>query len=359
LPISAVDTIALAFQHTKKQLFQPFHFWQWTRLAFVGLLAGEMSSGGSRFNFPMSFPQGSSHSHPQFPGGTLPDITWPHINLALLGAFIAILAIVGIVFVIVMAYISSVMRFILFDSVLTKQCRIRESWRRRQGAGWRLFLWQLLVMLVTFGGFVVLIGIPLGIAYAAGWLTSPGDHVAALVLSGIALFFVFVAFVILAALVHVLTKDFVVPQMALEGIGALEGWRRLWAMMGAERGGYAVYVLMKILLAMGAAIVLGIVTFIFALFIVIPVILVAVLAAVGGKSAGLSWDAYTITLAIVVACALFAAFLYLVALISVPAIVFFPAYAMYFFAPRYRELSLALYGPPPAPPMMPAPQPIG
>src|SRR5579864_6858977 len=98
---------------------------QWTRLAFVGLLAGEMSSGGSRFNFPMSFPQGSSHSHPQFPGGTLPDITWPHINLALLGAFIAILAIVGIVFVIVMAYISSVMRFILFDSVLTKQCRIR------------------------------------------------------------------------------------------------------------------------------------------------------------------------------------------------------------------------------------------
>ena len=46
---------------------------------------------------------------------------------------------------------------------------------------------------------------------------------------------------------------------------------------------------------------------------------------------------------------LLAMFLYLVALISVPAIVFFPAYAIYFFAARYRALSLVLY-PPPSPP---------
>ena len=36
---------------------------------------------------------------------------------------------------------------------------------------------------------------------------------------------------------------------------------------------------------------------------------------------------------------------YLVSLISVPAIVFFPAYSIYFFAARYRPLSLALYSP--------------
>ena len=54
MPISAVDTITLAFHHTKRQLIQPFRFWQWTRLAFVGLLAGEMGSGGS-FNVPSNF----------------------------------------------------------------------------------------------------------------------------------------------------------------------------------------------------------------------------------------------------------------------------------------------------------------
>ena len=45
-------------------------------------------------------------------------------------------------------------------------------------------------------------------------------------------------------------------------------------------------------------------------------------------------------------CVLFAIFFYVVALISVPAIVFFPAYSIYFFAPRYR---------PPEPGAIPAP----
>jgi hypothetical protein len=45
----------------------------------------------------------------------------------------------------------------------------------------------------------------------------------------------------------------------------------------------------------------------------------------------------------VVGCVLFAAFMYLLSLIAVPAIVFFPAYAIYFFAARYRALSLVLY----------------
>ena len=76
----------------------------------------------------------------------------------------------------------------------------------------------------------------------------------------------------------------------------------------------------------------------------------------------MSWNAATITAAIVAGCVLFAIFFYLIALISVPAIVFFPAYSIYFFAARYRPLSLALYPPPPGysppsepPPMYPTP----
>ncbi|HEV2470142.1 MAG TPA: hypothetical protein VGS78_13205 [Candidatus Sulfotelmatobacter sp.] len=49
---------------------------------------------------------------------------------------------------------------------------------------------------------------------------------------------------------------------------------------------------------------------------------------------------------------------YVIALVSVPAIVFFPAYSIYFFAPRYRPLSVALY-PPPNAPLSPLPQPAG
>lgn len=341
MPISAVDTITLAFQHTKRQLVQPFRIWQWTRLALVGLLAGEMGSGGvnipSNFNLPQR-PSASRHFL-ESPFGS--------IDPTLLVGLIAVLVVAALVFGVIMMYVGSVMRFILFDSVLTKECHIRQGWNRRQGPGWRYFLWQFAYMLATFGGFVVLLGIPAGGAYAMGWFNEPSNHVLALVLSGIVVFFLFVLFVVTAAVVHVLTKDFVVPQMALEGIGAIEGWRRLWPLLQTEKGGYAAYVGMKIVLAIGAGIVIAIASVILVVVLAVPIAAFVIGAIFAGKSAGLTWDVYTITIAVVVGCILFAVLMYLLALISVPAIVFFPAYSIYFFAPRYRALSLVLYPPPP------------
>jgi hypothetical protein len=143
--------------------------------------------------------------------------------------------------------------------------------------------------------------------------------------------------------------------MALEEIGAMEGWRRLWPMIKAEKGGYAGYIGMKIVMAIGAAIMVGIATLILGLFIAIPTVGLSILAILTGQSAGLTWNAYTITLAVVVGSILLAGLLYLIALISVPVIVFFPAYSIYFFAARYPALSRVLY---PAPPAPPAPSPI-
>jgi hypothetical protein len=74
-------------------------------------------------------------------------------------------------------------------------------------------------------------------------------------------------------------------------------------------------------------------------------------------SLGLGWNPYTITLAVVAGCVLAAFLLYILALISVPAIVFFPAYALYFFASRYPPLASALYPAAPLPPPVPPPPP--
>ncbi len=347
MPISAVDTISLAVEHTKKQLFQPFRFWQWTRLAVVGLLAGELGSGGgfNRSNFTLPRNTGAS-AHSLFPG-------LAGINLGLLAALIAVLVIAALAFGIVLMYISSVMRFVLFDSVMAKQCHIRLGWNRRQGAGWRYFLWQLFYLLATFGGVVVLVGIPAAFAFGAGWLREPKEHMLPLVLVGILLFFALFFFFVIMAIIFVLTKDFVVPQMALEDIGVMEGWRRLWPMIKAEKGGYAVYIGMKIVMAIGAGIVVGIATLILGLFLAIPTLGLSILAVLTGKSAGLTWNAYTITLAVVVGSVLLAIFIYMIALISVPVVVFFPAYSIYFFAARYPALSRALYPASPASPQIP------
>jgi len=368
LPFSAVDAISPAFEHTRRQLLRPFRFGQWVRLAFVGLLAGELSSGGG-CNVP-SIPNLNGPHHPGSEHFLAPGFAG--IDPMLYAGLIATLVIAGFVLAIVFIYISSVMRFILFDSVLAKDCHIREGWTARQGPGWRYFLWKLLYTVVTLGVLIVLVGIPAGIAFALGWFNQPKQHMIGLVLGGIVVFFAFAIVMVAVAVIYVLTKDFVVPQMALEDVGAIEGWRRLWAMMNVEKGGYAGYVGMKIVLAIGAAIVLGIVGFIIALIILIPVAGAVIAAVVAGKSAGLGWTVYTITLAVVAGSVLLAVFFFLTSLISVPAIVFFPAYSIYFFAARYPALSAVLYPAPPAapqistaassppepPPFPPAPEPI-
>jgi hypothetical protein len=284
---------------------------------------------------------------------------------SLIALLIGLAAVLWILFL----YMSSVMRFILFDSVITKRCDIRRAWARRHQIGLRYFVWQILFLLAMAIGLTLLIGIPAAFALAAGWLKDPRQHMVPLILGGMLLFFVVVGFVLLSLVVHVLTKDFVVPEMALENIGAFEGWQRLWPMLQSEKGSYAGYIGMKIIMALAAAVIIGIATFIVVLVLLIPVGGFGVVAVLIGKTAGLTWNLYTITLAVVVGCIVLAILFYIIALISVPTIVFFPAYSIYFFASRYPALDALLHPPPPAaaplvPPLAPLtfppePEPIG
>jgi hypothetical protein len=83
---------------------------------------------------------------------------------------------------------------------------------------------------------------------------------------------------------------------------------------------------------------------------------------IAGKGAGLVWNSFTITAAIVAGTIVVCVMVYAIALACVPIAVFFPAYAMYFLAERYPLLHARLYPafpPPPASPLAPAPAPIG
>jgi hypothetical protein len=361
-PISAADAINPALQHAKQQLLEPLRFSQWWRLAFVGGLAGEMSSGGgcnSSFKLPpMHHPSAEEH----FLNAGLPPLL-PH-NSAMLLALLPFLVVLGFALLVLFLYISSVMRFMLFDSIITRECHIRQGWARRKHHGLRLFLFQLVLMLLTFAAFFLLIGIPLACAWTLGWFKNPREYVVQLVLGGVCLLSLVLALAVLSAVVHVMTKDFVVPQMALEDISAVEGWRRLWSSLKAEKLGYLGYIGMKIVLAIGASLVLGIVAVLVLLVLLLPVGGLGVAAVLAAKTAGLTWNFQTIMLAAAAGSIVLAVFLFVMSLISVPATVFFPAYSIYFFAPRYSPLASLLWPqtspaiapaiPPPDPPLSPA-----
>ena len=357
---SAVDVIGTAFEHTKQQLTQPFRFGQWARLALLALATGELTSGGgcSRMgHWPSKFP----HDSQSFvdPGSVLRGL-----DPALIASLILIVLFGGLVLMLVWIYISSICRFILFESILRRNCdSLSAGWGRWQRTGMSYFWWQLALAVVGLVVAAVLF-VPLLIPVLATLKNhqQPGPG---LILAFLPMIFVFMVFGLIMLLIGVLAKDFVVPLMAVDGVGVLEGWRRLLAMMKAEKGNYAGYVGMKIVLAIGASILFGILSSIAALFLILPLAIVGAVAFIVGKSAGLGLNAFTITAAIVAGTIVLAVLLYVIALVCVPLAVFFPAYAMYFLADRFPALHARLYPPGPAAPLRPpeppplAPAPIG
>ncbi|MGA2980818.1 MAG: hypothetical protein ABSD76_14600 [Terriglobales bacterium] len=358
MPVSAVDCVQPALQHARAQLFTGFRFGQWSRLALVGILAAELHVGGCNFgNLGSSWPRFPRKTHSGLvPSSSLPS-DWPPFNSAHISEhiapFIGLIAIgifAAIVLAFVFLYISSVFRFILFDSVLRRECSIGEGWQKWRRAGGRFFLWQIVFQIAAWLFLLVLIGVPFALALAAGWATHLREHIGRLIVGAILLVGLLLVFVLTAAVVQVLAKDFLVPIMALEDLDFADGWHRLLAMMGREKGRYAVYLLLKLVLSIAAGILFGIIALIPGLFIFVP----AAVAVIAGHEAGMGWSVTTISLAIIFGTLLLLVLIYLIALVSVPATVFFPAYAIYFFAARYPNLD-ALLNPAPTPPA-PVPQ---
>ncbi len=381
MPVSAVDCVQPVLQHTKEQLFTPFRWGQWSRLALVGILAAEMHVGGCNFgNFGGNWLRVPHKNQSEFlPSGMAWDLS--SFNPARIPAHISEhiaqflgLIVVGIFVLIVLAfvflYINSVFRFILFDSVLQRHCSIGEGWGKWRRAGGRYFLWQI-VFQIAFSLFLaVLVGVPLALAFAAGWTTDLQQHVARLVVGVVLLLGLLLVFVLAAVVVQFLARDFLVPIMALESLDFADGWHRLLEMIRPEKGRFAVYLLLKLVLSIAAAILFSIIAIIPALFIFVP----AAVAVVAGHEAGMGWSVTTISLAIILGTVLLLLLIYLIALVCVPATVFFPAYAIHFLAARYPNLDALLHPTPPLPasppiteppppfeppPLPPSPEPIG
>ena len=366
MPVSAVDCIQPALQHTRAQLFTRFRFGQWSRLALVGILAAELHVGGCSFGNFGQFAQRTRNPDMEFlPSSRLPFGFPPfdpaHIS-GHIGQFLGLI-VAGILAVMVLSvvflYFNSVFRFILFDSVVRRECSISEGWQKWRRASGRFFLWQIVFQFSVWMFFLVPVGVALALAFASGWMTDIKQHVGRLILGVLLLVGFLIVFALTTVVVHALAKDFLVPIMALEGLDFADGWHRLLAMMRREKGRFAVYLLLKFVLSIAAGILFSIIAIIPLLFVVVP----GVVAVVAGKAAGMGWNVTTISLAIILGSVLLFLLIYLVALVCVPATVFFPAYAMYFLTSRYPNLDALLNPPPPTPPpapeLPPLPEPIG
>ena len=319
-------------------------------MALVCLITGDFAGGGGGYSGDFNFP----HSRPRDGNAVLanPGIDWSKL-LPWLPWILAGVALV-LLLIFLWIYVASVYRFVLFDSVLYDRCELKGSWGRWEPRGRRYFFWSLALFAVFLVGYALLVGAPLLIAWRAGLFHHPGQHLVPLILGGAALLFILIAFFLLGAIVGLFTKDFCVPIMAMENVGVLDAWRRLLPMLAAEKMAFTGYVLMKIVLAIGCAIVVGIATLLSFIILLIPLGIAALIIFFGGKAIGLTLSVATVSILVLLGGVILTGFIYLFALINTPPMVFFQSYVLHFFGSRYPALGAIVFPPPPEAPPPPA-----
>lgn len=338
MPPSAVDVVSPAIETAKRQALKPFQWARWWRMGILGLATGEATGGGCNFNgnigrlgeiFNKQQPHSDQFLAAASPG--VPEWFWTIIPVLIIG---------GLVLIVVHLYIASTLRFVLFDAVAAERYRLRAGWSRWEPTGRRYFLFQLgfgIVMLAVLGA---LLGPFIFAAIKAGtgaaWIPL------------LAMVPIVLLIALLAALFSVFVKDFAVPVMALEQVGVIAALRRVFALIRAEKGGFAAYIGMKIVLAIVTGILLAIVNFI---LLIVPVIVIVVIAiAIGVGKPDIFTQPATIATIAVFGMLAVAVLLFVMGTVATPITIFFQAYTLIFFAGRYRPLWDLLYPAPPPPP---------
>lgn len=353
-PTSAVDCVGPAIETAKNTMFKPFQWAKWWRIGLIGLATGEAAgSGGCNFNVGDLANLGKQ---PPQQTEFLQSTPWGNLPMAQIAALVTILIVLLVLLVLVHLYIGSVLRFVLLEAVAKGKYRIREGWNRWHAHGVRYFGFQLLLLGISLLGYGVLVGLPVLAGYSLGIFKAASQNWAVIAIGVLLLLPLVMLFAVGMAVVMVLFKDFGVPMMALENLPAIEAWRRVWAGVKGTKGDYLFYLLMKIVLTLAAAIIVGIVQFI--IFLIPVIVLVAVGVGVFAAVPELIKSPAGIAmLATVVITAVFV-LMFVGAIIASPAVVFFQAYVLEFFKGRYEPLRQWMHPEPPAPPEMPTPPPL-
>jgi hypothetical protein len=246
----------------------------------------------------------------------------------------------------VLLYIHSVCRFILFDSVLTGRCRLRESWRRHQDHGLWFLAWLFIYECLIIAILLVVVGLPVLGLWRAGIFAHASDHIALLALTIFFLIVLFFVIVVIAWVVATIVRDFLVPIMALEDLSVVEAWGLYKPTLIETKASVAGYLGFKLLLALGLGMIVAIVSFLVFFILLIPAVGFGLLV-FGIAATGKLGLVIGITLGVVGAIVLLTLMFCVSGTLAVPVAVFFQSYALYYVGSRYQRLGVLLWPPSP------------
>ncbi|MEZ4238715.1 MAG: hypothetical protein R3F59_21700 [Myxococcota bacterium] len=241
------DAMSTALDRTRHVLFDPFDGAKYVGLAFcvwlsqVGSVAGNSSSWSARN-------RGGNGSGSPFDPHFWKQVTdflqqWG----ALLVAGGLLLLVVGIAVWALLTFLQSRGLFMTIDNLVNDRGAVQAPWSAWAAEADALFRFRLSVGLAA--GAVGLAAA--GLAGFGVWLTwtgvPDGTHLGLLVVAGA----ISGAAALAAALADWSATEFVAPLMYVRRYGVADGFRDLRAMLGADLGGFLVYVLLKVVAGLG------------------------------------------------------------------------------------------------------------
>jgi hypothetical protein len=336
---SATQAISPAIERTKNYLFRPFKWSTYLKLSVVACLT---EGGSSSFNF--NFPSGNhtSSSISSFPSFNLSSEV---IALIVIGVLICIA--IGIY----LSYLICRLRFAYFHCLAHQTKEIRPGWRQYRTQGMRYFIASLIIGL-TFLIVLILVALPFVFGFlrlyqssqAGGSFNVGGFFLLLLPLFGIIFCLCLAAYAVNAAL-----HDFILPHMALENLTVLQSWAAAKPRIGAEKGSFALYLLMRALVPMAAYIAAFIV-------MIIPLLIVVGILVLTGVGLHAAFEGATGVIAFigifieVVLGLIGLAFALLLGFgLGGPIATWIRNYALLFYGGRYQALGDILSPPLPAP----------
>ena len=247
--ISVIDPISPAIERVKTILFRPFDIGKWFVIGFCAWLAFLGEGGGPNFNFG-----GRQRYGP--PGEALDNAKEVIIeNLFWILPLAITITVVIIIIGLVITWLSSRGHFMFLHCVALNKAEVKVPWRKFGKQGNSLFLFRIVVGLISFAVVMLLIAmlVVIGVLLFAGGGNPNPLSIIGMVLLAICLI---IPIAIVFALINKFTLDFVVPIMFLRQGTCMTAWREFWPMLTGNKGRFTIYILFQIVIALAVGIII-------------------------------------------------------------------------------------------------------
>jgi len=250
--ISVIDPISPAIERVKTILFRPFNIKKWFVIGFCAWLAFLGSGGGGggpNFNFSSGQQR---HGAPAEAFNNAKEVIVENLFwiLPLAITITVIIIIIGLV----ITWLSSRGHFMFLHCVALNKAEIKVPWRKFKKQGNSLFLFRIVLGLISFAIIMLLIAMLVVIVillFAGGG----GPHPLGIILMALLAFCLILPTVIVFTLIKKFTLDFVVPVMFLRGTTCTTAWREFWKLLTGNKGKFVLYILFQIVIAIAIGVI--------------------------------------------------------------------------------------------------------